>query len=87
MENTILRDINVFILYIITNQKIEIIDKLTYARTTFIIKIAKTREAFLATGTGNEIAFATLREHTFTHDTSTDRFVAGFRIFNDCSQK
>ena len=51
-----------------------------YARAALVVEITETREAFLATGTGNEVALAALREHTLAHDAGANRLVAGFRI-------
>lgn len=54
---------------------------LTYARAAFVVQVAQTREAFLATGAGDQIALAALREHAFAHDAGADRLVARVRAF------
>lgn len=49
---------------------------LTYARAAFIVQVAQAREAVLATGAGDQVALAALREHALAHDAGADRLIA-----------
>lgn len=54
-----------------------------HAGAAFVVEVAKAGEAFLAAGTGDEVAFAALREHALAHDAGADRLVAGIGILTD----